>query len=275
MENLKDGRYFSNATNKEYVLEKNLLHPLCKGSLDIRRYHIGNITKSILFPYKIIDGQAHLIDAQELENDFPHIWSYLLECREILESRERGKWKNSRWCAFGRSQNLNAMEQMKIMTPSIANSASFTIDKTGVYYFVGSGGGGGGGYGITLKEDVGVSYEYILGLLNSKLIDMYLKTISSRFSHGYFAYNRQYIEQLPIKTINFKDKKEKEKHDKIVDLVNNVLKFQNRFLKMKSPTEITIIKRQIDAINNQIDRIVYDLYNLSSEEIKIIEKTLA
>jgi len=271
LENVKDDQFFSNATNKEYSLEKDLLHPLCKGSLDIRRYYIGNITKSILFPYKIINGKAHLLSVQELESDFPCIWNYLIECREILESRERGKWKHSRWYAFGRSQNLNAMEQKKILTPSIANSASYTLDKLGVYYFVGSGGGGGGGYGITLKEDEEVSYEYILGLLNSKLLDMYLKSISSRFSHGYYAYNRQYIERLPIKTIDFQNKTETAKHYRIVDLVNTVLKLQNRILKMKSPTEKTVIERQINTINNQIDHIAYELYNLNNEEIALVE----
>lgn len=39
------------------------------------------------------------------------------------------------------------------MTPSIAKSASFTLDFDDHYYFVGSGGGGGGGYGMTLKRE--------------------------------------------------------------------------------------------------------------------------
>ena len=45
------------------------------------------------------------------------------------------------------------MEQSKILTPSIAKNASFTLDLSDYYYFVGSGGGGGGGYGILLNED--------------------------------------------------------------------------------------------------------------------------
>src|SRR4030042_4104277 len=139
------------------------------------------------------------------------------------------------------------MEQKKIITPSIANSASFTLDTTGAYYFVGSGGGGGGGYGITLKKDESMSYEYILGLLNSKLLDSFLKTISSRFSGGYYAYNRQYIEQLPIRTIDFTKIKDKSLHDKMVTLVDQMLDFHQRLAQAKAENEKAIIQRQIDS----------------------------
>ena len=87
--------------------------------------------------------------------------------------------KHDKWYALGRNQNLNQMEQIKILTLSIASSASFTLDTKEFYYFVGSGGGGGGGYGITLiNDDLKKEYKYILGLLNSKLLDFYLKTYS-------------------------------------------------------------------------------------------------
>jgi hypothetical protein len=42
-------------------------------------------------------------------------------------------------------------------------------------------------------------YEYILGLLNSRLLDWYLQQITTPFHSGWFAYNKQFIEQIPIK----------------------------------------------------------------------------
>jgi len=272
LKNVSCNRFISDATKKEYSLEKDLIHPLCKGSVDIKRYFIGDLTKSILFPYKIENGQAQLLSTQELEKNYPLIWKYLLENRNTLESRERGKWKHNRWYAFGRSQNLNAMEQKKILTPSIADSASFTVDLSGKYYFVGSGGGGGGGYGITLKNDIEVSYEYVLGVLNSKLIDRYLKSISSRFSGGYYAYNRQYIEKLPIRTIDFKEKSDKIYHDKIVSLVEQIYDIYKRLSKAKMSTEKAILQRQIDTIEQQINQHVYELYDLTEKEIKMVER---
>ncbi|MDO9514542.1 MAG: Eco57I restriction-modification methylase domain-containing protein, partial [Syntrophales bacterium] len=170
MENISKTEYKSAATGKTYNLESALLHPLCKGSVNLKRYHITEITKSILFPYKIVNGKAGLLPTQDLADLFPNVWSYLKENRQILEAREKGKWKHDRWYAFGRSQNLSEMEQEKILTPSIANRVSFTFNTTDYHYFVGSGGGGGGGYGIILKNEYSsLTYFYLLGLLNSNL----------------------------------------------------------------------------------------------------------
>jgi len=263
--------YRSDATQQEHLLEKDLLHPLCKGSVNIRRYEVREIKKYILFPYKFIDGKALLLSSQELAAKYPFAWSYLKANRGVLEGRERGKWQHDRWYAFGRSQNLNEMEQKKLLTPSISNHASFTLDADDFYYFVGSGGGGGGGYGITLKKEILVAYNYILGLLNSKLLDSYLKSYSSPFSGGYYAYNRQYIEKLPIRTINFTDSADVALHDQVVSLVDQMLELNKKLSESKVPQMTEMLKRQIEATDRQIDQLVYRLYDLTDEEIKIVE----
>jgi hypothetical protein len=267
------GKYFSEATQELHQIEPNLMHPLCKGSLNIRRYHVREVTKSILFPYKYIQGKAELLSVKEVPEEYPRTWEYLQANRILLESREGGKWEHEKWYAFGRSQNLSEMEQKKILTPSIAKCASFTLDLRDLYYFVESGGGGGGGYGITLKPDEQMAYQYILGLLNSKLLDVFLKSFSSPFSGGYYAYNRQYIEKLPIHTINFSDSADRARHDKIVELVDRMLSFHKQLPMTKTPDEKTRLQRQIDTTDQQINHLVYDLYSLTEEEIGIVEES--
>jgi hypothetical protein len=137
---------------------------------------------------------------------------------------------------------------------------------------VGSGGGGGGGYGIILKDDYKISYEYVLGLLNSRLLGLYLKKISTTYRGGYYAYNRQYIEQLPIRPIDFTDPADRERHDRMVALVEEMLALHRRLAAARTDHEQTNLKRQIDAADRRIDRLVYDLYNLTEEEIRIVEK---
>jgi len=266
------GKYFSEATQQRHPIEPTLMHPLLKGSVNIRRYHVSELSKSILFPYKYVQGKAELLSTKELAEKYPHAWEYLQLNRTVLESRERGKWKHNKWYAFGRSQNLSEMEQKKILTPSIAKSASFTLDPTDFYYFVGSGGGGGGGYGITLNPAEALAYEYILGLLNSRLLDVFLKSYSSPFSGGYYAYNRQYIEQLPIHTINFSDPADKTHHDKMVKLVQLMLSLHKQLAGAKTPDEKTRLQRQIDTTDHEIDQLVYELYGLTEDEIKIVEE---
>ncbi len=270
----EDGRYYSESTGGRHNIEADLMHPLCKGSVNLRRYRVEELTKSILFPYKLGNGGAKLLSQEELETQYPGAWEYLQANRTVLESRERGKWRHEQWYAFGRSQNLSAMEQKKLLTPSIANYASFTLDTNDFYYFVGSGGGGGGGYGVTIKADQRIAYEYVLGLLNSKLLDNYLKSYSSRFRGGYYAYNRQYIEQLPIRIVDFADPKDMARHDRMVALVERMLALHEKLAAAKIGQEKAIMQRQIEATDRQIDQLVYELYGLTEEEIAVVEKAL-
>jgi hypothetical protein len=272
LEKRGEDSFFSEATGDTYTLENDLLHPLGKGSVNLRRYHVAEVSKWIIFPYRIIDGRAHLLSPSEIDRNHPKTWQYLLENRRVLEARERGKWKHDRWYALGRTQNLTQMDQSKILTPSIANRASFTLDKDGFLYFLGSGGGGGGGYGITLKADCDHSYYFVTGLLNSRLLDAFVKSITSRFRGGYYAYNRQYIEQIPIRPIDFSDHADKARHDKMVELVEGMLALHKRAAGAKTGHEQTSLARQIEATDAQIDRLVYEFYGLTESEIEIVEE---
>ena len=269
--NQQDGSFFSEATGKKHFLEKDLIHPLCKGALNIRRYYIDVITKSILFPYKIEENKATLLSANELAEKYPNTWEYFKQNRSLLEARENGKWKHEQWYAFGRNQNLTEMDREKILTPSIANGACFTFDSKDFFYFMGSGGGGGGGYGVILKPEEKMSYHYLLGLLNSAVSTFYLKKISSTFRGGYIALNRQYIEQLPIRTINPNDPADIAHHDRMVALVTQMLDLNRKLQGARLEQEKTMLSRQIEATDGAIDKLVYELYGLTAEEIAIVK----
>lgn len=189
-------RVHSNSLNKEYLLEKDLIRPLLKGK-DIKQWYVNEYDEVVLFPYIIVNNKASLVDEKNMSSKYPKIWAYLLENRNMLESREGGKWKVPCWYAFGRRQNLEQFDQPKIMTQVLANKSSFAIDLKDNFYFV--GGGNAGGYGITLKSHVPISLPFLCALLNSNLLDWYLKKISTRFRGGFYSYAKRFIERLPIK----------------------------------------------------------------------------
>lgn len=108
-------------------------------------------------------------------------------------------------------------------------------------------------------------------MLNSKLLDAYLKSFSSPFQHGYYAYNRQYIERLPIRTINFKNKAEKTLHDRLSRLVEQMLSSKPKCAVARSDKDKTFYENMCAALDRQIDALVYELYGLTDEEIGIIE----
>jgi type I restriction-modification system DNA methylase subunit len=264
----------SKATEKEYFLESKVVVPLCKGALDIRRYSIIP-SKRVIFPYDveltIKNGKTTLISSKKFFEQYPNTWAYLKENFELLRNREKGKMRNDSWYGYIYPKSVSLFSISKILTPSIAQNNSFSLDLKGEFYFAGSGGGGGGGYGIILNKNYKMSEKYILGLLNSKVLNYFLKKISSTFRGGYFACNRQYIEQLPIRTIDFSDPADKDRHDKMVALVERMLTLHKQRAEVKTDHDKNLIERQIEGTDKQIDALVYELYGLTEEEIKIVE----
>jgi len=117
--------------------------------------------------------------------------------------------------------------------------------------------------------------KYVLGILNSKLM-------------GFYALNRRLIKaeagkipqfptlkltKIPIRTIDFDNPDDKAKHNKMVKLVDRMLDLHKKLNAAKVPDEKTKIQRQINTTDKKIDRLVYQLYNLTPEEIKIVEES--
>ncbi len=100
---------------------------------------------------------------------------------------------------------------------------------------------------------------YLLGMLHSKLITFAFKTFYAGGGLGEsgYRYKKAFIERLPIPKIT---EKNQELADKIIALVDKILQ-----VKEKDP------KANTQELEKEIDALVYQLYNLTDEEIKIIE----
>ncbi|MHB1391249.1 MAG: Eco57I restriction-modification methylase domain-containing protein [Thermoleophilia bacterium] len=224
-------------------------------------------TALVLFPYEVEDREAQLFTQRELQTRFPLAWEYLEQNRDLLAGREKGKFKDTQWYRFGRTQNLGLWEQPKLMIPYMVTNLAAYLDRSDNFYFINVT---TGGYGITSDEKNG-SLEYLCALLNSRLLDFYFKRITTTFRSGYFAANKQFIELLPIHPINFSDPTDKSRHDQLVELVERMLDLNKRLQAARTAHEKDTLQRQIDSTDRQIDRLVYELYDLTDEEIKIVE----
>jgi hypothetical protein len=153
----------------------------------------------------------------------------------------------------------------------LASKSRLTFDKDGVFYFM--GGGNAGGYGVILKETNKENYLYILGLLNSTLLDSRLKKISSPFRGGFFSYARRYLEKLPIRCIDFGNPDEKKMHDSLVALVEKMLELNKRLAPIRNTpcNERDELHSEIERTEKEIDNLVYDLYGLTEEERQIVQ----
>ena len=82
----------------------------------------------------------------------------------------------------------------------------------------------------------------------------------------------QYLEKLPIRTIDFNNPSEKAIHDKLVSLVDRMLELHKKKNYLPPSAEREKIEREIIITDEKIDEIVYGLYGVTGEEKKIIER---
>jgi len=154
------------------------------------------------------------------------------------------------------------------MVPYMVTRLAAYLDSGDGFYFVNVT---TGGYGIT-STNSSVSLPYLCGLLNSRLLDFYFKTVTTTFHGGYFAANKQFIEQLPIRAINFSDAADKACHDNVVVLVNRMLELNRKKHSGKlAPSQLDSVEREIAATDAEIDDLVYELYGITEEERGVIE----
>jgi type I restriction-modification system DNA methylase subunit len=262
-------KVYSHSPGQEFKLESALLKPLLSGK-DIERYSSPIPNRLLLFPYKVTQGKAELILPQEFASTYPKCWEYLLQNRETLEDREQGRMRHEKWYAFGRTQNLALHDRRKMAIPRLVSRLAAVYDSEGGFYLDNVDVGG-----LILKEKDDAQYLYILGLLNSKLLDLYLHRISVPFRGGFYSANRQFLEPLPIHHIDFDNPSEKKMHDDLVALVDKMLELNKRLAPIRNTpcTERDELFREINRTDEEIDNLVYDLYGLTEEERKIVKES--
>jgi hypothetical protein len=259
------------SNSAEWLLEEEIMRPFIK---DVSLSSYGRLISRhrIIFPYNLEGGRGELIPSRDFSKRYPRIWKYLTANEETLRGRESGKWNNDRWYSFGRTQNLIQMDDPKLIVQVISLKGRYTYDDSGIYF---TGGGNGPYYGVRwAKTDNPHSLHYLQGLLNSKLLDGYLHSISSPFRGGYWSYGKRFIEKLPIRTIDFSDPADKACHDKMVTRVERMLDLHKQLAAAKNPDDKTRLQREIEATDRQLDQLVYELYGLTKEEIRIVEEVM-
>jgi len=221
----------------------------------------------IIFPYRISGDKARLIEPPEMENSFPSAWSYLKTMKNKLVGRENGKWNHAQWHAFGRSQNLTRMEAPKLVVQVTAKRPTVMLDESGLHM---TGGGSGPFYGVRPQENR-LSLKFLLGIMNSRLFGVIIRAQSTDLRGGYIKFSKQYIEGAAFPPIDFTNPADVEKHDRMVKLVERMLELVPRRRAEANPQVAAQLDAQIAATDRQIDRLVYDLYGLTEEEIALVE----
>jgi hypothetical protein len=95
--------------------------------------------------------------------------------------------------------------------------------------------------------------------------------LSNVFRGGWITCTKQYFGELPIRTINFADKKDKAGHDRMVQLVDQMLDAKKQLAAARTERDKNFYENKWATLDRQIDNLVYELYNLTPDEIAIVE----
>ena len=258
------------STAKSKGLETKLLRPILRGR-DVRRYVISPDPKLAIFPYKVQQNEFVILSEPELQKH-ETVYNLLFENKRKLAQRvwfgKGAEELSGKWYGMMYLDAYNSFVTPHLLTPALSNRPNFALG-TGDLFATGTA----GVTSIIPNPDVTEGLLYLLGLLNSSLLSFYATSHSPVFSGGYYKFSSPYLKKLPIRRINFSSPADKAKHGKMVKLVERMLDLNKKLAAAKVPAEKTRIQRQITATDNQIDKLVYDLYNLTPEEIKIIEES--
>ncbi|WP_305872988.1 class I SAM-dependent DNA methyltransferase [Helicobacter pylori] len=227
---------------------KELIKPILRGK-DIKRYSYEWAGEWVINTHNgYTSTQKSKIPPIDIEK-YPAIKAHLDTHYDTIATRsDQGDTPyHLRNCAY-----LEDFEKEKIVYGEIVQEPRFYLDngecELGYFYAE-----------ATSFILTGEHLRYLLGMLHSKLITFAFKTFYAGGGLGEsgYRYKKAFIERLPIPQIT---EKNQELADKIIALVDKILQ-----AKEKDP------KANTQELEQKIDALVYQLYNLTDEEIKIIE----
>jgi adenine-specific DNA-methyltransferase len=175
---------------------------------------------------------------EKMKAGYPEIFSHLEPFKEKAKKRfDKGEfWWELRNCAY-----YDLFDKPKIIFPNLQNTNKFALDDTGVYLNAPA---------VFLPSND----KALLAVLNSKVVWHFLKSICVIRSGGYIEVKPQYFEQIPIPNID-------------ATIQNKLTVLADKAIQAKTKNQ----QADITEIENQIDQLVYQLYELTAEEIKIVE----
>ncbi|RDU73916.1 type II restriction endonuclease, partial [Helicobacter anseris] len=235
-------------------IENDLLKPLLMGD-SFHRYDTPSTELRVLFPYyqgEDSKGNAkmYLYDESTLKERFPKGYTYLKKCEKVLRARENGRLQDDdMWWRYIYPKNQLLFDKEKLLIPYACRKSQFILDTQGRFYINTKI------HGLIRNESFeNLDYRFLLAVLNSELNWWYMTQVASVMRGGYYTYTPAYMQDFSIPNLSPKEQKP------FIKLVDQILK-----AKEQNP------KANTQDLEKEIDSLVYTLYNLTEDEIKIIE----
>lgn len=180
--------FYQEIEGQKYYIEDGLVKPIYKVP-DLKTcIDIAEAERYIIFPYEQKKQGYALISEQFLAVSYPQTYQLLLKNRPILDSRDKGKPNPQGWYAYGRTQGLNRYGK-KLLFPTFSNHPRFILVENENALFCN---------GYAIFENERFDLDVLSRILNSKVMDYYIKHTSYAIEGGYYCYQKKYLERFSI-----------------------------------------------------------------------------
>jgi len=213
---LKDEIFFIDGNNKKndcyikvtdkgtFEIEKEIIKPVYKISDFKNQDEAEHNTRKIICPYNIKDGIATAIPERDFKKKFPKCYAYFLSEKETLLARDKGKVIFEPFYVWGRTQGLTRKGK-KILNPTFSLHPRFLLVEEEDGFFT-------NGYGLYFREQESngmfsdlinpitklENIDVVQKILNSYVMDYYVKKTSVSIEGGYPCYQKNFIEKFTI-----------------------------------------------------------------------------
>ncbi len=201
--NLDGDFYVKEYKENTYRIEKEITKKIVKVSDFSNQDELENNTRIIIFPYKRLNDKTVVIPQVELREKYPMAYKYFSDIKIDLESRDKGKKKYNEWYIYARNQGLDFYGS-KLLTPTFSSSPRFLYEKNPDSLFC-------NGYAIFEKQKQGLfqddnfKLDLLAKILNSRIMDYYIKKTSVSIEGGYPCFQKNFIELFGIPEFSKED----------------------------------------------------------------------
>ncbi len=241
-----EGIYVLNNNEVKKIVSKQILKPWFKNSSILKYYTKVNSDEYLLYLTRDInlsdykDVQEHIIKFEKIIKNRPK------DRGEMQAALKLGKW----WVVFATRKSI-PFNSAKIVVPQRSQFNNFGYNEIPWYasadvYFI-------------TEKDKSVYLKYVLALLNSKLYYLWLYHRGKRKGEMLELYQKP-LSEIPIKKISEDEQKT------FIEIVDKILSITQSNDYLQNPQKQAIVK----SLEAEIDQLVYKLYDLTPEEIKIV-----
>jgi hypothetical protein len=198
-------------------------------------------------------------------NDFPRLKAHLAQFRPIMERRRETRTGNIGWWQLHWPRDERLWTSKKIVSVQMAVRPSFVLTTGEVFTPFSTN--------VFLKDPrTREDDAYIVALLNSKALWKWFQHNAKR--RGGLEINGNVLGRTPIHVIDFSNAAETSTYGELCNLVSFMQSSTQRVALLRTEHERTALQRQIEATDRQIDKLVYELYGLTEDEIAIVESSV-